>query len=214
MARTTLHTRELIPIDRIQDGIIVLSNGGLRRIALVSGINFELRSEEEQEAIIAGYQGFLNALDFDLQIFIHSRKVNIESYLKEIDGIAARERANPLGALVAEYRAFVEGLVAQNPIMEKRFFVVIPFDPVTPSSIIAQLFPRGARKGAAASTSPAPLAETAVAALNHRTDEVIAGLAQIGLRAAPLNTEEATELLYNLYNPHTIGRHLTYDQEH
>ena len=74
-------TQQFVEIEDIRDGILILKNGGLRRVLMVSGVNFDLKSEEEQNLIIYSFQNFLNTLDFSVQFFIHSRKVNVDAYL-------------------------------------------------------------------------------------------------------------------------------------
>ena len=189
---------------------------------LVSGMNFELRSEDEQNAAIGAYQNFLNGLDFSVQIFIHSRKINIDGYINELAGIERGETNDLLKGLIGGYKDFVASLVADNPIMEKTFFVIVPYDSVLPANqraifdAIAGFFKR---KKVDDPTEVAPIPETAApkanavgdsafAALAQRTEQVVSGLSQIGLRAVPLEEDELAELLYNLYNPETVERHV------
>lgn len=222
MAEESLATQNLLEAERIERNCIVLRDGGLRAVILVSGMNFELRSEDEQNAAIGAYQNFLNGLDFSVQIFIHSRKINIDGYIQELSGIERGETNDLLKGLVSGYKDFVASLVADNPIMEKTFFVVVPYDSVLPANqqaifdAIAGFFKR---KKVNDPTEAAPTPETtapkanavgdsAFAALAQRTEQVATGLSQIGLRAVPLEEDELAELLYNLYNPETVERHV------
>ena len=222
MAEESLATQNLLEAERIERNCIVLRDGGLRAVILVSGMNFELRSEDEQNAAIGAYQNFLNGLDFSVQIFIHSRKINIDGYINELAGIERGETNDLLKGLVGGYKDFVASLVADNPIMEKTFFVIVPYDSVLPANqraifdAIAGFFKR---KKVDDPTEVAPIPETAApkanavgdsafAALAQRTEQVVSGLSQIGLRAVPLEEDELAELLYNLYNPETVERHV------
>ena len=222
MAEESLATQNLLEAERIEHNCIVLRDGGLRAVILVSGMNFELRSEDEQNAAIGAYQNFLNGLDFSVQIFIHSRKINIDGYINELAGIERGETNDLLKGLVGGYKDFVASLVADNPIMEKTFFVIVPYDSVLPANqraifdAIAGFFKR---KKVDDPTEVAPIPETAApkanavgdsafAALAQRTEQVVSGLSQIGLRAVPLEEDELAELLYNLYNPETVERHV------
>ncbi len=212
MARQPVSTQELIGAERIERDAIVTRDGGLRKVLIVSGLNFDLRSEDEQVAAIAGYQNFINSLDFSVQILIHSRKINIEGYLAELDSIRAKEDNVLLAGLIGEYRLFVASLVAHNPIMEKKFFVVVPYDPysVGPEAAVAKMFSRILGKKAPEGEQETPTGERIGSAgfikLDERVESAISGLARIGLRAVPLEKAELEELLYNLCNPETIER--------
>src|SRR3989344_2928814 len=128
-------TQELLDIAEIKDDVIVLHSGGLRKIALTAGVNFDLKSEKERDILIYNYQEFLNSLDFSIQQIIHSRKINIEEYLNKLVKIKAKEPELLMKNLINDYGKFIEQFVAKNPIMSKSFFVVVPYDPVTlPSS--------------------------------------------------------------------------------
>ena len=69
-------TQDFLEIKDIREGVIILKNNSIRGILMVSSLNFALKSEEEQSAIIYAYQSFLNSLDFSCQIVIQSRKIN------------------------------------------------------------------------------------------------------------------------------------------
>ncbi len=195
-------TQQFLPIKEIKDGIVVLNTGALRKIILVDGINFDLKSEEEQDVITFAYQNFLNSLDFPIQINVHSRKMNIEDYLK---GLAARlsEESNELLKIqLEEYFNFVKALVEKNAIMTKSFFVVVPFDPLG-ISLPTQGMPLLGRNKKPASTaktdggiSPADFEQ-----IQARSEQVILGLRQLGLRALVLEDPELLELYFNFYNP-------------
>ncbi len=219
----SLPTQELLQVDDIKNNALVLKSGGLRAVLLASGLNFELNSEDEQNIALAGYQNFLNGLHFPVQTIIHSRKVNIDGYIDELGGLKQHEENKLLGSLIEDYQGFIQSLVAHNAIMEKRFFVVVPYDPfiVPRAGKIAIEKIRGffkkkkAEDEAPAENAPAAPAidEAAFIQLNQRADQVVNGLEPIGVRAVPLNTEELKELLYNFYNPETIGRHISAENQ-
>src|SRR3990167_9355702 len=126
----TARTQELIDIKTIENGVVVLKNGGLRKIIMVDGINFDLKSDEEQNIIVHTYQNLLNALDFSIQINIHSRKLNIDGYIGSLENRLASENNELLKIQLEEYIEFVKSFVKANAIMSKSFFVVVPYDPV------------------------------------------------------------------------------------
>src|SRR3989344_1086398 len=207
----SLPTQEFIDIESIENGVIKLKSGALRKILLVSGTNFSLKSEEEQGIIIYAFHGFLNSLDFSVQFFIHSRKLNIDDYLKKLE---VREQEEPDGLLknqISEYREFIRSLVGENAIMKKRFFVVIPYDPIQIPKAGLDLADKmlGWIKTKSAKTEEEKKSENlseSLGQLDRRIDEVVSGLNQTGLRAVPLNNDELVELFYNLYNPATIEK--------
>lgn len=205
MPKETQSTQQFVEIEDVRDGTVVLKNGSLRRVLIVSGINFGLKSEEEQDAITYAYQGFLNSLDFSLQILIHSRKLNIKRYLEKLNERKDKEPNELLGNQISEYIEFVRSFVESNAVMSKTFFVVVPYDPI--------VIPKGGKKILGifgfGGKSGSPLEENfeqKLIQLDQRTDQVIAGLNQTGLRAVPLNDQELIELFYNLYNPETVEK--------
>lgn len=197
-------SQQFVPIREVRDGIIYLKSGGLRQILIVSGINFELKSEAEQGMILGGFQNFLNSLDFSVQFFIHSRKVNVDNYLAKMGERQTEEKNELLKIQIEEYVNFIRSFVDQNAIISKSFFVTVPYDPMTvPDATkgIMGLFKKGAPAAEKVLSEKENLEQ-----LQHRMVQVTEGLNQIGLRAAPLPNEETIELFYNLYNPQLVER--------
>lgn len=205
-------TQELVDIDYVKNGVVALKNGALRQILLVSGINLDLKSEEEQGLIMNAFQNFLNSLHFSVQFFIHSRRLNIASYLQTLERRRGEEKNELLQNQIDEYAQFIKGFVGNNPIMDKNFFVIVPFDPIRiPGAETAtgkKFF--GIFGGKKAATEPTLQREHAerenASQLAQRVDQVAAGLSQIGLRVAALQNEEVLDLFYNLYNPEAVER--------
>ncbi|MEE8131704.1 MAG: TraC family protein [Candidatus Paceibacterota bacterium] len=199
-------TQQFVDIEDIRDGVIILKNNSLRRVLMVAGINFELKSEEEQNIITYTYQNFLNTLDFSVQFIIHSRKLNIDGYLEKLAERKNQESNELLKNQISEYIEFIRSFVEQNAVMAKTFFAVVPYDPI---QILAggkkflNMFKLGKK---IKSSQPEQTLEQKTQQLNHRTDQVINGLTQIGLRIVPLNNEELIELFYNLYNPSAVEK--------
>lgn len=200
----TLPTQEVVAVDHVENNALVLKSGALRKVLIVSGINFDLKSEEEQNLIIFTYQNFLNSLNFSIQQFVHTRKLNIDEYLTKVAQLQNSEKNELLKNLIGEYREFVGSLVAQNPIMSKSFFVVVPYDPINLSQVgksalrkLTSLF----KKEPVQTAQESATSLENFTQLEQRVDQVTTGLSQIGLRVVPLNEQELSELLYNLYNP-------------
>jgi type IV secretory pathway VirB4 component len=200
-------TQALIDIASIADGVVVLRNGGVRQVVMVGGINFDLKSEEEQNLIIAGYQNFLNTLDFSIQILVHSRKLNVQKYLDMLSGRAENESNETLRNQIGEYQRFISSFVTENAIMTKNFFVVVPYDaPTLPKGVgmFSGIF-GGGKKQEGENMS----LQQSVQQVRQRTDHVVQALQGVGLNGIPLNDEELAELFYNLYNPAAIERQST-----
>ena len=198
-------TQQFVDVEDIRDGAVILKNGGLRRVLMVSGVNFDLKSEEEQDIILHSFQNFLNALDFSVQFVVHSRKMNIGDYLEKLREREAAEENELLKNQISEYLEFVKSFVETNAVMAKTFFAVVPYDPIqipkVGENIIAALKFWGKKQ-----QNKDEDWEQKTTQLNQRMDTVIGGLNQIGLRAVALNDEELIELFYNLYNPAIVEK--------
>jgi len=198
---TTSATQNYLDVAEVKENTIVLKSGALRTVLAVSAINFDLKSSQEQEAIVGQYQNFLNSIDFPIQIIISSRKLNMDNYL---DFLMSKEKvqANELLRMqISEYKSFIEQLVSVSNIMEKNFYIVIPFSPIENKE-------KGFFNNLASMINPQKNIlekrenfETYRSQLFQRVDHVITSLSGIGLRIAPLKTEELIELLFDSYNP-------------
>lgn len=199
--KKTATTQHSLNIAEIRDDCVVLRNGTLRAVLLVSSVNFALKSEDEQNAIIYSYISFLNSLDFPVQIVIQSRQLDIDNYLNEIKK-AEKEQINELLKLqTSEYRQYIEELVELGDIMTKRFYVVVPYDPATDKK-------RGFWRRLIDLMSPAIVIHLKQKQFTEyhrqlflRVDHILSGLASMSLRATVLDTQSLIELYYNSYNP-------------
>ena len=212
------NAQDLVVIEDIKENTVILRDGSLRQVIMVSGVNFALRSEEEQNIITRAYQNFLNSVDFPLQIAIHSRKVNIEKYLESISRHSSPSASPLLENQTSEYKEFIRSFVAKNAIMEKTFLIVVPFISVSlPSkeSIagVTGMIPflkktKEKQKEADERKNEQALAtfETSLAQMKQRVNQVTEGLFAVGLEAVLLNNEQLIELYYNFYNPETIEK--------
>lgn len=204
-------TQQFVEIEEIKDGIVVLKSGGVRSVVMVSGINFELKSEEEQDMITGAYQNFLNSLDFSIQIIVHSRKLNIDRYLAKMQDIYAQESNELLKNQLSEYISFIRGFVKENEIMTKQFFVVVPYEGAAFSDVkkgfsgFSKLF---SQKKKSSQQEAQESIDQKKNQIRQRVDQVISGIERIGLRAVPLQDDELLELFYNLYNPETVEKKL------
>lgn len=205
MPEPTLPTQQFVDVKNIKEGVVYLKNGGLRQIIIVSGVNFDLKSEEEQTLILNTFQNFLNTLDFSVQFLIHSRKMNIDDYLLRVKRRKEEEENELLKIQIDEYAEFIRTFVDQNAIINKTFFTVVPYDPPSLSSGSSGAGLFGLFQKTSSTEQRANL-QNNLEQLTHRVDQVVSGLELIGLRAAPLEDAELTELFYNLYNPGLVEK--------
>ncbi len=192
-------TQRFVPVKEIRNGVVVLKDGGYRGILMCSSVNFGLKSTDEQQAIISGFQTFLNTLDFSIQIIVNSRKMDIRPYLALLEGKAAEQKTELLRIQLREYVEFIRAFASEQNIMAKTFYIVVPYAP-TASAQVSQAINFLSRKKESTSEPQESFAQTQ-AQLEQRLALVSGGLAGTGIRAVPLGTEEVIELLYRSFNP-------------
>jgi hypothetical protein len=200
-------SQEFVAVKEIRDGVIILEDNQMRMALMASSLNFALKSTEEQEAILAQYQEFLNSLDFSVQFFIQSRHLNIESYLDSLREAEKKQTNELLKIQGREYIEFVKNFVSLTQIVSKTFYVIIPFSPPVfggATGVFAKFF--GKKKEKNKNGLEENNFEEHKSQLIQRADAVIQGLARAGVRAVALNTEELIELFYNLYNPGELAK--------
>lgn len=204
-------TQNTLLISEIRDGIVITNDGSYRSVIMCKSINFDLMSPQEKESVEYAFQGFLNSLYFPVQIFIRSQKVDLRPYIQKLDKIKSEHENMLLALLMEDYINFIGNLSYQANIMDKTFYVVIPYFPVG--------FDVGAIKSAGKNfitnivgsksqhvvINEADL-EKAKSELRNCVQSVINGLAQAGVQSLPLDTEELIELYYDVYNPDTATR--------
>lgn len=208
-------TQQFVEVQEIKDGIAVLKNGGLRTVLMTSSVNFDLKSQEEKDALIFRYQAFLNSLDFPLQIVMSSRRLNIEPYLELLRGKLQEQSNELLRMQTTEYIDFVQNLVRLTNVMTKNFYVIIPFSPVESkeAGMVERVLEAvtGARQSAEKQKEEKEEKFSKYKdQLLQRVDHVIMGLRGVEVRSAVLTTEELTELLYLFYNPAEIEKGVTF----
>ncbi len=203
MANKTQTTQDFVPIQEIRDGVIILKSGGLRAIILASSLNFALKSQDEQGSILMQFQNFLNSLDFSIQIFIQSRKLDIRPYIALLEDRYREQLSELMKIQVREYIEFIKTFVENTNIMSKSFFVVIPYDPATITTSknpLSNMMPGRNKNVTAAENADTQFQENR-SQLEQRVSVVEQGLVRCGIRAAELGTEEVVELYYKLFNP-------------
>ena len=206
-------TQNMLQIAEIRDGIVIMNDGSFRSVVMVKSINFDLMSRQEQEAVEYNYQNFLNSLYFPIQIFIRSQKVDIAPYLEKLDKIRSEHDNMLLALLMDDYIGYITALAQQTNIMDKKFYVVIPFFPhidVQKALTQSKNFVTGFsdlfnNKEQHVVINEEDL-EKAKTELRTRVQAVLSGLLQSNIQALPLDTQELIELFYDTYNPDTATR--------
>jgi len=200
-------TQNSLEIAEIRDGIVIMNDGSFRSVVLAKSINYDLMSQQEQEAVEYAYQGFINSLYFDVQIVIKSRKIDMRPYLQRLQRTHDQLDNMLLAMLMEDYIYFISDLVHESNIMSKQFYLVIPYYPEVTSKQVVQdskklfsgLFDK---KQNIVHINDVEL-QKAKGELKNRVGAVLDGLQQMGVQGAPLDTQELIELYYITYNPDT-----------
>jgi hypothetical protein len=200
-AKPGVPAQRYLDIAEIKEDVLVLKDGTLRAVLLVSSINFALKSEDEQNAIVQAYMQFLNSLDFPIQVVIQSRRMNIDDYMERLKESEHEQKNELLRNQIADYRSYVKQLVDLAEIMQKRFYITIPYDPASEQ-----------QKGfvdrfTSIFTPMVTIRLSEERFLKHkkalmlRVNNIISGLQGMSLSAAQLDTQSLIELYYTAYNP-------------
>lgn len=197
-------TQEHLDIEDIRDDMVILKDGSVDLILQTTAVNFGLLSETEQDALIYAYAGLLNSLSFPLQIVIRSRKMDISSYLELLKQAENRQINENLRFQMKKYREFVEAMIRENNVLDKRFYLVIPFSSLELGAKSATgSFLKGGRGSLPFSKDY--ILQKAKVALYPKRDHILKQLGRLGLKAKQLTTENLVELFYDIYNPASVG---------
>ena len=204
-------TQNSLLISEIRDGMVIMSDGSFRAVIASKSINFDLMSSREREGVEFSYQNFLNALYFPIQIFIRSQRVDIGPYIDRLATIRRSQDNMLLNVLMDDYINFIDVLSQEANIMDKSFFVIVPYFPTGDlTNVLAQskgIFGKLFQKPQTTATKIDKASyEKAKDEIKNRVDSVTSGLFQIGVKSVQLNTKELGELYYNMYNPDTAVR--------
>ncbi|MEN9604803.1 MAG: hypothetical protein RJB39_488 [Candidatus Parcubacteria bacterium] len=192
-------SQEFVPIREVREGVLILKDGSMRAIVLASSINFALKSIEEQESVIYQFQNFLNSLDFSLQIYIQSRKLDIRPYIALLDDRLKAQSSDLMRMQITEYMNFIKGLTEISSIMTKSFFVVVPYAGGMKVGVLKGMF---AKKDEVTQEKLKDDAfEEVKSQIEQRVSVVEQGLARCGVKVARLGSEEIVELFYRIFNP-------------
>jgi hypothetical protein len=206
-------TQNALEIAEIRDGIVIMNDGSFRSVIMVKAINFDLMSPQERENVEFSYQGFLNSLYFPIQIYIHSERVDIRPYIDRLDKIRQEQDNMLLALMIDDYINYMFTLSQQTNIMDKNFYIVIPYSPQDElqqaltqsknffSGLVNIISPKEKRV-----VINEPDLIKAKDELRNRVQGILNGLQQCNIKGLPLDTQELIELYYNTYNPDTAVR--------
>jgi hypothetical protein len=207
-------TQEFVPLKEVRDGVVILKNGSLRSLLMASSINLALKSGDEQQAIIAQFQNFLNSLEFPVQFFIESRDLDIRPYVALLEERYAAELDDLMKIQIREYIVFIKDFTERANIMAKNFFIVVPYDPALIErgggiAAISSLLPTSKEVSSTISDEQFEQYRTQ---LEERVSVIEQGLVRTGVRVVKLGTEEVIELFYKLFNPGELEKPLQVTQ--
>lgn len=213
-AKNPNSTQNSLQVAEVRDGIVIMNDGSFRSVVMLKSINFDLMSQQEQEAVEYAYQGFLNSLYFPIQVFIRSQKVDLQPYIEKLDKIRSEHDNMLLAMLMEDYLVYIDQLAQQTNIMDKKFYIVIPYFPKPESAkkalsdsanFLSGIMNMFSKTETHVVVNEADL-EAAKNELRNRVQAVLAGLQQCGVQGLPLDTQELIELYYDTYNPDTATR--------
>lgn len=195
-------SQKFVPVADIHDDTVVLKDGQLCMVLLASSINFALKSAEEQQAILSQFQSFFNSIDFSLQIYVQSRRLDIRPYLELLHEREPLQDNDLMRIQLREYMEFISKFTTDNAIMAKNFFVIVPYAPV---GVEVKGFLKFFKKKSTPESRSDKFFEDR-SQLEQRVSIVQDGLSRIGIRVASLGTEELTELYYHIFNPTDLSK--------
>ena len=203
-------TQNTLQFSEIRDGMVIMNDGSMRAVIACKSINFDLMSDREREGVEYSYQNFLNSLNFPIQILVRSQRVDIGPYIEKLVDIRRSQDNMLLGVLMDDYVNFIDALADEANIMEKSFYIVVPY---FPNGDAANLLDQGKGffgklfgKANTVTHIDGVAYQKAKDEIKNRVDTVMAGLFQIGIQSGQLNTKALGELYYNYYNPDTAVR--------
>ena len=205
-------TQDFVPIKEVRDGVVILKDGSLRVLLMASSINLALKSQDEQQAVIAQFQNFLNSLEFTVEFFVQSRDLDIRPYIALLQDRYQKELDELMKIQIREYMAFIKDFTERANIMTKNFFIVVPYDPALINrggGMLGSFLP--GRSGGMAALSDEQF-EQYRTQLEQRSAVIEQGLVRTGVRVVKLGTEEVIELFYKLFNPGELEKPLQVGQ--
>ena len=204
-------TQNSLQLSEVRDNMVIMIDGTFRAVISCKSINFDLMSDREREGVEYSYQNFLNSLNFPIQILVRSQRVDIGPYIERLLGVRREQDNMLLGVLMDDYINYIDALSQEANIMEKSFYIVVPY---FPQGDVANLVEQGkgffgklfAKPKNSVTKIDTATYQKAKEEIKNRVDSVMAGMFQIGVQSVQLDTKSLGELYYNFYNPDTAVR--------
>lgn len=209
--KNTASTQSTLQLSELRDSMVIMLDGSFRAVVACKSINFDLMSDREREGVEYSYQNFLNSLNFPVQILVRSQRVDIGPYIEKLVTTRRTQDNMLLGVLMDDYINFIDALAEEANIMEKSFYITIPFFPKGDAQNLVEqgkgffgkLF---AQPKNSITHIDAAAYQKAKDEISNRVNTVTAGLFQLGVQSVQLDTKALGELYYNYYNPDTAVR--------
>jgi len=192
-ARIKATTQRFTEIHDIYENIVILTNGNACQIIEVTATNFALQSEEEQKTKIASYASLLNSLSFSIQIFITNKKLDISTYIKSLEDQVNKATDPKIAQQISLYKNFVADLVKVNTVLDKRFYIVIPYSPLEKG-------PAGAKAGALGIEADPQIINQAKISLKSKSETLMSEILRLSLKARVLEKDDLIKVFYEIYN--------------
>ena len=200
MSNIKASTQEHLDIYTIKDHLVFCKDGSVALVLQTTALNFGLLSDEEQDATIYAYSALINSLSFPIQILIRSQRKDVSEYIELLDQRMQEVQSQKVKEAIIKYRQFIKSLVKENRVLEKRFYVIIPFSTVE-LGITASAFNPFAKTPQKPPFDLSYIGEKAMLTLYPKRDHLIRQFARIGLKARQMTTPELISFFYNIYNP-------------
>ncbi len=186
-------TQRFTEISDISENIVILTNGNACMLIEVTATNFALQSIEEQQVKILAYASLLNSLSFPIQVFITNKQLDVSTYLKRLDEQIKGARSQMFAQQISLYKDFVAELVKINTVLDKKFYIVIPYSPLEKGVT-------GAKAGALGASADPNLINQAKVALKSKAESLLSEIGRINLKARILEKEELVRVIYEIFN--------------
>lgn len=205
-------SQKFVPINEVRDGIVILDDGSLQAVLMASSINFALKSADEQRSVLMQFQNFLNSLDFSVQFHVESRNLDIRPYLDDLKKQYEKKENDLLKTQISEYMEFVRTFTEDSNVMQKTFFVVVPYNRAIINQSGGIMDTVWGLLGRGDGDTEEESFQEARNQLDQRIQIVQQGLVRTGVRITQLGTEENIELFYRLFNPGNLQQEITTEQ--
>lgn len=191
-------TQAFTEIETIDKNIVLFTDGSCALVVTATAVNFGLLSEKEQDAIIYAYAGLLNSLSFPIELLIRTQHKDVTAYLRLLEDQERKQKNPKLSKSIHDYRLFVAATVKEKDVLDKKFYIVIPFSSLE-LGLSPSVFFGSKKRGLPYERSY--IFERALIVLNPKRDHITRLLNRLGLQARQLTSGQLVKLFFTIYNP-------------